>query len=66
MPPAGFEPAIPASVRSQTYALYRAVIGTGLLGVVDQVKKKEDLVRMPTTSVRPSVCDLLSVIQPFF
>jgi hypothetical protein len=29
MPPAGFQPAIPASERPQTHALDRAVIGIG-------------------------------------
>jgi len=29
MPPVGFEPAIPASERPQTYALDRAATGTG-------------------------------------
>ena len=29
MPPAGFEPAIPASVRPQTHALDRAATGIG-------------------------------------
>jgi len=29
MPPAGFEPAIPASQRSQTHAVDRAAIGIG-------------------------------------
>jgi hypothetical protein len=29
MPPVGFEPAIPASARPQTYALERAAIGIG-------------------------------------
>jgi hypothetical protein len=31
MPPAGFEPTIPASERPQTYDLDRAAIGMGLL-----------------------------------
>jgi hypothetical protein len=31
MPPAGSEPAIPASERPQTYALDRALTGIGLL-----------------------------------
>ena len=30
MPPAGFEPAIPASERQQTHALDRAATGTGI------------------------------------
>jgi hypothetical protein len=30
MPPAGFEPAIPASERPQTHALDRATTGTGI------------------------------------
>jgi len=54
IPPAGIKPAIPASQPPQTYALDGTVIGTDLLGVVDQVKK-ERLVGMPATSVRPSV-----------
>ena len=31
MPPVGFEPAIPASERPQTYALDRAATGTGIM-----------------------------------
>ena len=34
MPPAGFEPAIPASERPQTYALDRAATGVGKLDIV--------------------------------
>jgi hypothetical protein len=30
MPSTGFEPAIPATKRQQTYALYRAATGIGL------------------------------------
>jgi hypothetical protein len=36
MPPAGFEPTIPASERPHTYALNRAATGIGFL--VDQCK----------------------------
>ena len=35
MPPAGFEPTVPASERPQTHALHRAATGTGNITLVN-------------------------------
>jgi hypothetical protein len=36
MPPAGFEPTIPANERSQTHALDRVAIGIGVAIIIKQ------------------------------
>jgi hypothetical protein len=38
MPPVGFEPAVSACERPQTYALYRALTGTGCSEVEHEIK----------------------------
>ena len=62
MPPAGFDPAIPASERTQTYALDRAGTGIGLwhiLGkaelvpVLNEAPRKED--EWQTDGVAPCI-----------
>jgi hypothetical protein len=40
MPPAGFEPTIPASERSQTHALDCAVTGIGLTDKIDTTNEQ--------------------------
>ena len=57
----GFEPTISAGERTQTYAWDRAATGTGL-GVMYRVKITP---YVETTSVRPSVCDVVSAFVPF-
>ena len=50
MPPAGFEPTIPASERPQTHALDRATTGVGAR-------------RMMSMKIRTDACNLLIIIN---
>ena len=70
MPPAGFEPAIPASERPQTYAFDRAVLGSTSdylhwLGILTVVPTSEFL--CGTYTIFPSLQFLIynSILLPF-
>ena len=43
MSPVGFEPAIPASERLQTYALDRAATGTDLINFISKINYQDTL-----------------------
>ena len=58
MPSVGFEPAIPASERPQTYALDRAATGTGNLGHGTQYWNNE------ISSPHTHLVKLISKLQP--
>jgi len=60
MPPAGFEPAIPASKRPQTHALDRAATGTGH-PVVTNLHKQE----VSITTIFVILLLLLVVFSPW-
>ena len=52
MPPAGFEPVIPASGRPQTYALYRAATEIGLHCTQHILKQTERYVQHEVVYLR--------------